>query len=200
MSTLERAIAIAADGHAGVTDKGGAPYILHPLRMMLSLSSPDERIVAVLHDVCEDCEGWTLDRLRDEGFPPHTSRPWILSRNAKARITKPSRSVRQPIPSAGASSLPIWRTIATCLESRRRPKKTTRASKNIAGPSNRSRRASPTLPLAAGRAPAWKYEPVQFRHRDTARSASPRSAIGRIWVCAREGRALPKVISQFWSC
>jgi (p)ppGpp synthase/HD superfamily hydrolase len=71
MSTLERAIAIAANGHAGATDKGGAPYILHPLRMMLSLSSPDERIVAVVHDVCEDCEGWTFDRLRDEGFPPH---------------------------------------------------------------------------------------------------------------------------------
>ena len=69
MSTLERAIVIAAEGHAGVKDKGGAPYILHPLRMMLSLSSADERIVAVLHDVCEDCPGWTLDRLRAEGFP-----------------------------------------------------------------------------------------------------------------------------------
>jgi len=71
MSTLERAIAIAANGHAGMLDKGGAPYILHPLRMMLNLSSTDERIVAVLHDVCEDCEGWTLDRLRDEGFAEH---------------------------------------------------------------------------------------------------------------------------------
>jgi (p)ppGpp synthase/HD superfamily hydrolase len=69
MSTLERAIIIAAEGHAGVKDKGGAPYILHPLRMMLSLSSADERIVAVLHDVCEDCPGWTLERLRAEGFP-----------------------------------------------------------------------------------------------------------------------------------
>ena len=39
--------------------------------MMLALSSPDERIVAVLHDVCEDCPGWTLDRLRAEGFPDH---------------------------------------------------------------------------------------------------------------------------------
>lgn len=68
MSTLERAIAIAVEGHAGVTDKGGAPYILHPLRVMLSLSSPEERIVAVLHDVCEDCPGWTLGRLRAEGF------------------------------------------------------------------------------------------------------------------------------------
>jgi (p)ppGpp synthase/HD superfamily hydrolase len=72
MSTLERAIVIAAEGHAGVKDKGGAPYILHPLRMMLSLSSSDERIVAVLHDVCEDCQGWTLDRLRGEGFPDRT--------------------------------------------------------------------------------------------------------------------------------
>ena len=68
MSTLERAIIIAAEAHAGVRDKAGAPYILHPLRMMLGLSSPDERIVAVLHDVCEDCPGWTFDRLRDEGF------------------------------------------------------------------------------------------------------------------------------------
>jgi hypothetical protein len=68
MSTLERAIVIAAEGHAGVEDKGGAPYVLHPLRMMLSFSSTDERIVAVLHDVCEDCPGWSLDRLRGEGF------------------------------------------------------------------------------------------------------------------------------------
>ena len=59
MSTLERAIVIviAANGHAGAVDKGGAPYILHPLRMMLNLTSTDKRIVAVLHDVCEDCEG-----------------------------------------------------------------------------------------------------------------------------------------------
>jgi (p)ppGpp synthase/HD superfamily hydrolase len=71
VSTLERAIAIAAQAHAGQVDKAGAPYVLHPLRMMLRLSSNDERIVAVLHDVCEDCPGWTLDRLRAEGFPDH---------------------------------------------------------------------------------------------------------------------------------
>lgn len=38
---------------------------------MLSMTSIDERIVAVLHDVCEDCPGWTLDRFRREGFPDH---------------------------------------------------------------------------------------------------------------------------------
>jgi HD domain len=68
MSTLERAIAIAAEAHAGQRDKGGAPYILHPLRIMLTVSSTAERIVAVLHDVCEDCPGWTFERLRAEGF------------------------------------------------------------------------------------------------------------------------------------
>jgi (p)ppGpp synthase/HD superfamily hydrolase len=68
MSTLERAIAIAAEAHAGQTDKAGAPYILHPLRMMMGLTSDEERIVAVLHDVCEDCPGWTFERLRGDGF------------------------------------------------------------------------------------------------------------------------------------
>ncbi|MFP0198390.1 HD domain-containing protein [Pseudomonas sp. PHC1] len=65
--TLERAIAIAATAHAGQVDKGGAPYILHPLKVMLRMSSLEERIVAVLHDVVEDC-GISLEDLRKEGF------------------------------------------------------------------------------------------------------------------------------------
>ena len=68
MSTLERAIAIAAEAHASCSDKAGAPNILHPLRVMLSLTGLEERIVAVLHDVVEDNDDWTLDRLRREGF------------------------------------------------------------------------------------------------------------------------------------
>ncbi len=67
MSTLERAIAIAATAHEGQVDKAGAPYVLHPLRMMLRLSNTDERITAVLHDVVEDC-GVSLETLRTEGF------------------------------------------------------------------------------------------------------------------------------------
>ena len=39
--------------------------------VMLCMSSIDERIVAVLHDVCEDCPGWTFEQLRKEGFPDH---------------------------------------------------------------------------------------------------------------------------------
>lgn len=65
--TLERAIAIAAAAHEGQVDKGGAPYILHPLKVMLRVNTLEERIVAVLHDVVEDC-GVSLDDLRKEGF------------------------------------------------------------------------------------------------------------------------------------
>ena len=65
--TLERAIAIAATAHEGQVDKGGNPYILHPLKVMLRVNTLEERIVAVLHDVVEDC-GVSLDDLRKEGF------------------------------------------------------------------------------------------------------------------------------------
>ena len=64
---LEKAIKIAVVAHTGQVDKGGNPYILHPLRVMLSLNSEEERIVGVLHDVVEDCEGWTWERLREQG-------------------------------------------------------------------------------------------------------------------------------------
>ena len=64
---LEKAIKIAVEAHTAQVDKGGNPYILHPLRVMLSLNSEEERIVGVLHDVVEDCEGWSWERLKDQG-------------------------------------------------------------------------------------------------------------------------------------
>jgi (p)ppGpp synthase/HD superfamily hydrolase len=67
VSNLARAIALAAEAHVEQLDKSGAPYILHPIRMMLHMSSEAEMIVAILHDVVEDTP-WTFDRLRAEGF------------------------------------------------------------------------------------------------------------------------------------
>ena len=64
---LEKAIKIAVEAHSGQVDKGGNPYILHPLRVMLFLDTEEERIVGVLHDVVEDCEGWSWERLKEEG-------------------------------------------------------------------------------------------------------------------------------------
>src|SRR6266567_9334971 len=67
MATLAKAIAIAAQAHQAQLDKAGAPYILHPLRMMLRMSSETEMMAAILHDVVEDTD-WTLDGLRQAGF------------------------------------------------------------------------------------------------------------------------------------
>ncbi len=64
---LEKAIRLAVEAHSGQLDKGGAPYIIHPLRMMMTMGTAVEKIVAVLHDVVEDT-GWTLEALLHEGF------------------------------------------------------------------------------------------------------------------------------------
>ena len=64
---LNKAIEIANRVHTGQFDKGGEPYILHPLRVMLSLNNEVERICAVLHDVVEDSE-LSFEDLRSEGF------------------------------------------------------------------------------------------------------------------------------------
>jgi (p)ppGpp synthase/HD superfamily hydrolase len=67
MPTLEHAIALAVTAHAGQLDKAGQPYILHPIRVMLSLENEVDKIVGVLHDVVEDSR-YTLDDLLEMGF------------------------------------------------------------------------------------------------------------------------------------
>jgi (p)ppGpp synthase/HD superfamily hydrolase len=67
VATVEDAVAIAARAHRGQKDKAGAPYLLHPLRMMMRMNSEAAMMAAVLHDVVEDTD-WTLERLREEGF------------------------------------------------------------------------------------------------------------------------------------
>lgn len=68
MPTIEDAIALAANAHAGQTDKAGAPYVLHLLRVMQAQSSTEARMVGVLHDLVEDTE-YTFEDLRDMGYP-----------------------------------------------------------------------------------------------------------------------------------
>jgi hypothetical protein len=67
MATLETAIRIAVVAHTGQTDKEGAPYITHPLRLMAAVDGEEAKIVAVLHDVVEDT-AVTIEDLRREGF------------------------------------------------------------------------------------------------------------------------------------
>ena len=55
---LATAIALAAEKHNGQFDKGGMPYILHPLKVMQYLRTDEMELmaIAVLHDVVEDTE------------------------------------------------------------------------------------------------------------------------------------------------
>lgn len=67
MTSLEHAIMLAVQIHHTQKDRGGQPYILHPLRVMLRFESELERIVGVLHDVVEDSD-LTLEDMRDMGY------------------------------------------------------------------------------------------------------------------------------------
>ena len=67
---LALAIEIATQAHSGQFDKGGKPYILHPLHIMQQLMFDVElAIVGVLHDVVEDGgERFSLHALAELGF------------------------------------------------------------------------------------------------------------------------------------
>lgn len=55
---LDKMLLIATNGHHGQFDKGGNPYILHPLKVMHYLKTDDEELqcIALGHDVIEDCD------------------------------------------------------------------------------------------------------------------------------------------------
>ncbi|TFD49535.1 HD domain-containing protein [Cryobacterium sp. Hh11] len=61
------AVNLARSAHAGQRDKLGVSYVCHPLEVMRRVSTDDEKIVPVLHDVVEDT-AVTLDYLRTLGF------------------------------------------------------------------------------------------------------------------------------------
>ena len=64
---LQTALEIAIRAHKGSKNKGENDYILHPLRVMLSMNTNDEMIVAILHDVIEDTK-WSFEDLEKEKF------------------------------------------------------------------------------------------------------------------------------------
>lgn len=65
---LSLAIEIAAHHHSGQYDKGGNPYILHPIHIMNELLFDKQlATIAVLHDVVEDTS-MTIEALSSAGF------------------------------------------------------------------------------------------------------------------------------------
>lgn len=66
---LNKMLVLATNAHSGQFDKGGNPYILHPLKVMHYLKSSDEELqcIAIGHDIIEDTDV-TYKQLVDEGF------------------------------------------------------------------------------------------------------------------------------------
>lgn len=66
---LDAMLVLATNAHAGQFDKGGKPYILHPLRVMSFLKEDDEELqcIALGHDVIEDTKTTWKD-LEDVGM------------------------------------------------------------------------------------------------------------------------------------
>lgn len=65
-----RAFEIASDAHKYQVDKAGAPYILHPLAVASKVTTADEFVTALLHDVLEDSH-YTANDLRIAEIPEH---------------------------------------------------------------------------------------------------------------------------------
>ncbi|MCH7378364.1 MULTISPECIES: HD domain-containing protein [Acinetobacter] len=98
MATLEQAIAFAAKQHSGQVDKANAPYILHPLRVMLNVPSMDHKIIAVLHDVLEDTET-SIEDLQALGFQAHIIDAIVAltKQDGESRIEAAQRTVQNPL-------------------------------------------------------------------------------------------------------
>lgn len=66
----EKAMQIAIKVHSSQVDKGGEPYIGHPLRVEKLCKDNDSKIVALLHDTVED-GNITVEYLLMHGFPTY---------------------------------------------------------------------------------------------------------------------------------
>jgi len=66
---LNAMLVLATNKHAGQMDKGGHPYILHPLAVMTMLNSEDEELMcgAIGHDLIEDTDT-TYHELKEAGM------------------------------------------------------------------------------------------------------------------------------------
>ena len=110
---FERAVEIAAQAHRGQTDKEGETYLLHPLRVALSVS-PAARCVAVLHDVVEDSD-WTLEALAADGLAEdELAAIGLLTRSDDGTYGEfIERIASAPAPAGNSLARPSWRTSTT---------------------------------------------------------------------------------------
>lgn len=65
----KKALNLCYKAHAGQVDKGGMPYVFHPVHLAEQMKDELTTVVALLHDVVEDTE-YTFSDLEAMGFAP----------------------------------------------------------------------------------------------------------------------------------
>ena len=63
----KKALKLAFKAHKDQLDKGGLPYIYHPLHLAEQMKDEDTTVTALLHDIVEDTN-YTMEDLRQMGF------------------------------------------------------------------------------------------------------------------------------------
>jgi|DEB0MinimDraft_6_1074348.scaffolds.fasta_scaffold62052_1 hypothetical protein len=72
MNIVKLAQDIAHEAHLGQTRRNGyTPYITHPATVARRCHGEEAQVVAWLHDVLEDCEDWSAEKLVKRGIPQH---------------------------------------------------------------------------------------------------------------------------------
>ena len=63
----QEAMKLCFEAHWKQKDKSGIPYVFHPIHLAEQMETEETIIVALLHDVVEDCD-YTIEDLRKKGF------------------------------------------------------------------------------------------------------------------------------------
>ncbi len=131
----ERAIRAALAAHAGQSRKGDVrvAYVSHPLHVALLLArlgaSSNRLQVALLHDVVEDCDGWSVARVELE-FGPEVARTVAELTEDKSRTWEERKRAQvDHVPSLSPDALAVkaadklhnLRTLAEDLRAARDP-------------------------------------------------------------------------------
>ena len=63
---IDKAVEIVRKSFKDKKDKGGDEYVNHLFRVSQKFEGTDNIVVALLHDLLEDCEEWNEEMLRKE--------------------------------------------------------------------------------------------------------------------------------------
>jgi (p)ppGpp synthase/HD superfamily hydrolase len=67
-TAVTKAVEIIEVAFKGKKDKAGSDYVNHLYRVANKVNGSKEYVVALLHDLLEDCPEWTPERLREHDF------------------------------------------------------------------------------------------------------------------------------------